>query len=739
MPLTPRAVSPAAAVPAVPVRTARWPRNTFRALARNGAHLAALSAFAFAQPLFDLLDDSADFFAVRGSSRWEIVLFALAVVLLPPAALLLIETLAGLVSRRLGRALHVTFVGGLVAVVAIQVLKRGTSLTSTEALLGLAVLVGAVAALLYVRLAPIRSFLTVLSPAPLVFLVLFLLVSPVSELTLAGSAEVRVANVDARAPVVMVVFDEFPVTDLLTAEGEVDAERFPSFARLARESTWFRNTTTVSAGTTRAVPAIMTGRYARAASPPVFAEHPRNIFTLLGGDYRMNVHEIATSLCPEELCEGRNRQDAPASLASDVGIAYLHLVAPPRLEESLPPITSEWMNFGRDTEVTDELIAEAAAVADASRTSAVPGSTKLTRRERAERRQRREQRFYDPRGQGLARFVESLHPGARPALNFIHVGLPHLPWRYFPSGRQSAVSIVVRPGWHHQYRRHVLQVGFVDRLLGGLLARLDETGLYDRALVVVTADHGVSFGLGGALRGTTRDNLQDLAFVPLFVKRPGQRDGEAVDYHVQTVDILPTIADILGIRIPWQVDGRSALTDPRRPNVRMAHIYRLSDYHAPETTPYAPLLERKEAAIARKIQLVGAGDWGSLFVSAAYRPLLGRPVTTLPVTDSSGDRAAITDEATRALLERYDPALPFVPSPLPGRISGDGARVGRPLAVAVNGRIAAVATTYGVFDTTRFSALAPESSFRRGRNEVAVYWLEGGDAASARLIRLETP
>lgn len=737
MPLTPRAVSPAAAVPAVPVRTARWPRNTLRALARNGAHLAALSAFAFAQPLFDLLDDSADFFAVRGSSRWEIVLFALAVVLLPPAALLLVEMLAGLVSRRLGQALHVTFVGGLVAVVAIQVLKRGTSLTSTEALLGLAVLTGAVAALLYMRLAPIRSFLTVLSPAPLVFLVHFLLVSPVSALTLAGGAEVRLANVDARAPVVMVVFDEFPVTDLLTAEGEVDAERFPSFARLARESTWFRNTTTVSAGTTRAVPAIMTGRYAPAASPPVFAEHPRNIFTLLGGDYRMNVHEIATSLCPEELCEGRNRQDAPASLASDVGIAYLHLVAPPRLEESLPPITSEWMNFGRDTEVTDELIAEAAAAADASRTTADPRTKKLTRRERAERGQRRERRFYDPRGQGLARFVESLHPGARPALNFIHVGLPHVPWRYFPSGRQSAVSLVVRPSWHHQYRRHVLQVGFVDRLLGDLLARLDETGLYDRALVVVTADHGVSFGLGSA-RGTTRDNLQDLAFVPLFMKRPGQRDGTAVDYHVQTVDILPTMADILGIRIPWQVDGRSALTDPRRTDVRMAHIYRLSDHHPPETTPYAPLLERKEAAIARKIQLVGAGDWRSLYVSAAYRPLLGRPVATLSVTGSSADRAAITDEATRTLLERYDPALPFVPSPLPGSISGDGARVGRPLAVAVNGRIAAVATTYAVFDTTLFSALAPESFFRRGRNEVSVYWLEGADAVSARLIKLET-
>jgi len=723
----------------VPVRAPDVSRSTLRTFGRNAAHLAALSAFAFAQPLFDLLDDSADFFAVRGSSRWEIVLFALAVVLLPPAALLTVEASAGLVSQRLRQALHVVFVGGLAGVIALQVLKRGTNVASTEALLGLAVLAGAVAALLYTRLAPIRSFLTVLSPAPLVFLVLFLLVSPVSQLTLARGADVRLANAGAGAPVVMVVFDEFPVTDLLTADGEIDAERFPSFARLARESTWFRNTTTVSAGTTRAVPAIMTGRYARAGDPPVFAEHPRNIFTLLGADYRMNVRELATNLCPEQLCEGRNRAGGPsASLASDVGIAYLHLVAPPRLEESLPPITSEWMNFGRDTEVTDDLIAEAAASPVAGPGAPVAEARKLTKRERAERRRLREQQFYDPRGQSFARFVQSLRPSVRPALNFLHVGLPHLPWRYFPSGKQSAVSLVVRPGWHQFYRRHVLQAGFVDRLLGDLLGRLDETGLYDSALVVVTADHGISFGPGRAQRGTTRDNLQDLAFVPLFVKRPEQQEGVAEDYHVQTVDILPTMADILGIRIPWEVDGRSALTDPRRRTVRMAHIYRLSDFRPPETTPYEPLLERQQAAIARKIELVGSGDWGSLFVSAAYRPLLGRPVAALPVVGPSSDRAGITDEATRTLLESYDPALPFVPSPIPGRISGDGARAGRTLAVAVNGRIAAVATTYDVYGTTRFSALAPESAFGPGRNEVEVYWLEGDDAASARLTRLQT-
>ena len=69
------------------------------------------------------------------------------------------------------------------------------------------------------------------------------------------------------------------------------------------------------------------------------ASQPRNVYTLLGGDYRMNVTETYTRLCPEVVCQGSQRalqEDEPASLYSDVGLVYLHLLAPPRLEEGLP-------------------------------------------------------------------------------------------------------------------------------------------------------------------------------------------------------------------------------------------------------------------------------------------------------------------------------------------------------------------------------------------------------------------
>jgi arylsulfatase A-like enzyme len=90
---------------------------------------------------------------------------------------------------------------------------------------------------------------------------------------------------------------------------------------------------------------------------------------------------------------------------------------------------------------------------------------------------------------------------------------------------------------------------FTDRLLGTFLRRLHGTGLWDKAVVVVTADHGVSFRGGDLRRHPTKTNLAELAFTPLFIRVPGQEQARVVDAHVQTLDILPTLADALGVKI----------------------------------------------------------------------------------------------------------------------------------------------------------------------------------------------
>ena len=62
-----------------------------RVPASRGAQLLAVSGFALAQPLFDLLGKNAEFFAVRGSTPGDIVLFALVVTFVPAFVLLAIE------------------------------------------------------------------------------------------------------------------------------------------------------------------------------------------------------------------------------------------------------------------------------------------------------------------------------------------------------------------------------------------------------------------------------------------------------------------------------------------------------------------------------------------------------------------------------------------------------------------------------------------------------------------------
>lgn len=100
------------------------------------------------------------------------------------------------------------------------------------------------------------------------------------------------------------------------------------------------------------------------------------------------------------------------------------------------------------------------------------------------------------------------------------------------------------------------------------MQELKDQGIYDDALIVLTADHGISFQANGPIRGLegqvlTPEIAADVPWVPLFIKEPGQTQGDVSDANVLTTDVLPTIADVLDIDIPFEVDGRSALGAPR--------------------------------------------------------------------------------------------------------------------------------------------------------------------------------
>jgi hypothetical protein len=157
-------------------------------------HLGALWALAVAQPLFDMIRKNPDFLAARGMRGVDVVLFALVTALVPPLLLGAVEAVAGLAAAGLRRGVHLVLVAVLVGLIAIQALKQAGA-SGTVALIAPASVIGIAAGLPYRRVASVRSFLTVLSPAPLLVVGLFLILAPIDDLVFAkdpGAADVRI-------------------------------------------------------------------------------------------------------------------------------------------------------------------------------------------------------------------------------------------------------------------------------------------------------------------------------------------------------------------------------------------------------------------------------------------------------------------------------------------------------------------------------------------------------------------
>jgi hypothetical protein len=675
------------------------PPMSRRALLERGLHVAVLWALAVAQPLFDLLGRNPEFFATRGSPPGDIVAFALLVTFAVPLAVLALEWLAGLIGEAVAWAVHLVCVAVLVGAIALQAISLGGTVPALAVALGL----GAAAVVAYVRLPPARTFLTVLGPAPIVFLVLFLAVSDVSDLVFPGSADVQAAHVRASAPVVLVVLDEFPVHSLMGADGRIDKRLYPNFARLAGDATWYRDTASVDQDTPYAVPAILDGRLPRQDRLPVAADHPENIFSLFGGRYQLHVSEDATALCAPSLCKDANRPGFTRrmrGLWDDLSLVYAHEVLPDDLERELPSVTETWGDFngGLDT---------GSAVAD----------TRLVKREtKRERYLRIHQNLAQGRPGRFEEFVDGIEGGRTPRLHLIHILLPHVPFQYLSSGRfyrrspkEALTGLDGRPGYgspfvvEQAYQRHLLQLQATDRLLGELLDRLHEVGIYNRAVVAVVADHGISFRLGHDRRLVRPENVQDIAPVPFFLKAPGQKRGRVSDRRLQTVDVLPTIADTLGVDIPWKVDGRSALAPPK-PRRREIIAKKFKHTYLVDTPGYA---SAKRAALARKVDLFG----GDIYAFGPRPDLIGRSAP-------GGGHTVVVD-----------PGSGFIPAHVAGTIPDGPRGGGRTVAVAVNGRVVATGVTFTLegADEEQYSVIAPERAFRAGRNRIQLLLVEGDE------------
>jgi hypothetical protein len=488
-----------------------------------------------------------------------------------------------------------------------------------------------------------------------------------------GQPEASPLPAGARPPVILLLFDEFPVDALRGPDGRIDAARFPHFAALARTSTWFPNTHAAHDSTPYATPAVMDGRRPKRGRPATTRGHPRSIFTLLGDrGYRVLSNEEATDICPKRLCPGaaRRRKGILSNLARG-----------------------------------------------------------------------REERF--------DRWLRSIRRRDRPALYFKHALVPHLPWIFLHTGRHVKVTLghLASPrGFHdlgltrHNEQRFLLQVGYVDRQIGRLIRRLREQGLFDRALIAITADHGVSFDLGvNDRRRVTRRNIDEVAPVPFFLKAPGQTSGRVDHGYGGTIDVVPTIADLLDLPLDWRAEGHSRVGGgPRVPRL----VSFPTRFFGGVIRADGGALERRRAAnIGRRVRRFGTGSQSSLLFgspwSTVYRQgprpgLVGRELRGLRVLRSAVAARFAPGERWRSVR----PRAKVVPTQVAGSIPG-GRRAGRMVAAGVNGRIQAVARTFRLRGsaTELFSLVVPDSSLRAGRNRVELFEVVGR-GRSLRLLRL---
>ena len=675
----------------------------------DALHVASLWCIAVAQPLFDVLRSSPEFFVAHDTRPAELLGLVLLICLAAPAACALALRIIGRLAPAWRPRAAGAVIGVLTAAVALQALAP---LGNWYAGLPLAAagVCGAAGALAYVRFNPIRLFATFLAPALAVVPAVFLLNPSIAGL-LAASDEQPPLDVafGVTPPVVVVVFDQLPLISLLDADGRIDPVLYPHFAALAAGSTWFRNASAVAEYTGFALPAILTGNYPERSRLPLAADYPRNLFTLLGGRYRLHVQEPLTELCPAALCPAVRAGPAArlAAVASDLVVAYLAVVLPDDLAARLPPVTQGWRDF---------------AARDAFA-----------------------ERFFAPRPDPrdiVAAFIGSLGSGtaaAPPPLHFLHVLLPHHPWIHLRTGQRFTLQRGdvglsserwLEDDWAAviRYQRHLLQLQYVDTVVGALVARLREAELYEAALLVVTADHGASLRPGFPFLQATEASFADIGAVPLFIKRPGQRDGQTLDTNVETIDILPTLAAELGIRLPWTTDGANVL-DPAwvgRPAKTLLAGGATRRMAGPADL-HAAVMER----VTRKLALFEMGNPLRPVAPGGRTDLIGQRAADYPATATAVE---VTVDALE-LLGAVDLEGDFVPAHITGgAVVPDGAPPPL-LAVTLNGVVAAVTRPYAFRAYGRggaWEAIVDPGLLRPGANTLGVLAVhERGDGSVA--------
>jgi hypothetical protein len=291
------------------------------------------------------------------------------------------------------------------------------------------------------------------------------------------------------------------------------------------------------------------------------------------------------------------------------------------------------------------------------------------------------------------------------------------------------------------------QLGATDTIVGLFVEKLKQLGIYDKAIVVIAADHGFSMRPLSYRRGNIDEDAfyEDIMNVPLMIKFPGSAPGKIDPLHAQNSDVLPTVLDGLGLDYQLPLDGRSLL-NTSLPD-RQEQQFLVGRVHNPgrrqpkvkkyvkaegEILSYKVPSETPRGTVDWKYTLPGypnpnpinpyfIGPRSELLGQPVANFLTGNSVSTYEVL-SVGDRSKKQDWS-RSI--QFDPKSGTCPCNIQGNITGSDLKPMDEVALAINGVLRSFAHLIdGPGDIHQFVFLPLDSDFQAGPNSIQLYKVE---------------
>jgi arylsulfatase A-like enzyme len=173
---------------------------------------------------------------------------------------------------------------------------------------------------------------------------------------------------------------------------------------------------------------------------------------------------------------------------------------------------------------------------------------------------------------------------------------------------------------HHMIAHYDSKIRANDAIIGRLIERMRESNLLERTIIVVTSDHGESFGENGYMQHGPRVD-EPVMHVPLIVRlpqdHPAFNPGLVVNELVRVVDIFPTILEAVSVRAPQGLDGVSLLPAIRKawlPAIRKARPPVLWAYGEAGSSFMGVDPERHLQGVAGKHRMIRTADWKLIFI-----------------------------------------------------------------------------------------------------------------------------